>query len=395
MLFKSYSFVLLLLVPFYLFGQIDYDKKLSRNRSHLNALKKDISDIKVKLSTVKKKESSYVEQLALIDKQTALISHSKGLLKQENRLLKGKIEQNNKQLKVTKNRYSNLKELYGKRMVYIYKYGRMRDLELLLTSNSFNQAFIRYRYLQEIAKHDERTIRSIQKKKREIENLRRSLSETLILKKKNLTEKEKQETAYTKRKKEKSAALKKIRWSQAAYDKQLTVKQKETENLIQLILNLENQKQLSQRDKSRPSAIDFKFDKFIKTKGKLPWPVNGKVVTRYGKVKDPNSKTYVKNTDIEIKSSLGTPVRCVFKGVARVITYLPGYGNTVIVDHGSGYYTVYSHLDEIYVHQDDGIKTSQVIATVGDSGSLAGAKLQFGIYGKQDTYNPELWLSKQ
>ena len=153
MRFKFYYIVLSFLVPIYLFGQIDYDKKLSRNRSYLNILKKDISAIQGKLSSVKKKESSYLEQLALIDKQTALISHSKGLLERESRLLKGKIEQNNKQLKVTENRYSNLRELYGKRMVYIYKYGRMRDLELLLTSNSFNQAFIRYRYLQEIAKH--------------------------------------------------------------------------------------------------------------------------------------------------------------------------------------------------------------------------------------------------
>lgn len=395
MRFKLYHFVLLILFPFFLFGQVDYDKQLSKNRSYLNALKNDIDDIKNKLGTVKKKESSFLDQLSLIDRQAALISQSKGLLERENRLIRGKIDQSNKQLEITESRYSKLKDLYAKRMVYIYKFGRMRDLELLLTSDSFNQAFIRYRYLQEIAKHDERTIRSIHKKKVEIESLKKSLSEALALKTKNIVEKQTQESTYKRRRKDKAVALKKIRWSQAAYDKQLASRQKESENLIQLILELENQKQLSLRDKSRPAIIDFKFDNFIQAKGKLPWPVDGTVVTRYGKVKDVNSKTYIKNTDIEIKSILGTPVRCVFKGVARVITYLPGYGNTLIVDHGSGYYTVYSHLDEIYVHQDDGIKTNQVIATVGDSGSLAGAKLQFGIYGKQDTYNPELWLSKQ
>jgi len=84
----------------------------------------------------------------------------------------------------------------------------------------------------------------------------------------------------------------------------------------------------------------------------------------------------------------------VFSGIVRVVTYLPGYGNTVIVEHGNGYYTVYAHLAEIYVHKGAAVETNKVIGTVGDSGSLAGAKLQFGIYGGNKTYNPEKWLRK-
>ena len=62
------------------------------------------------------------------------------------------------------------------------------------------------------------------------------------------------------------------------------------------------------------------------------------------------------------------------------------------MDHGKGYYSVYSHLDEIYVQKEDFVKTGDVLATVGDSGSFSGAKLQFGIYGSQESYNPESWL---
>ncbi len=396
MYFKMIKTLLVLLFPLFLLGQSRFDSQLSRNRSQLNAIKKDIYQIKSKLDNVKKDETSLQEQLALIDKETALIARTKGLLEQENNILRKKITQTNERLKETRKRYEQLKNLYARRAVYAYKYGKIRSLELLLSSASVNQAFIRYRYLKTIAEHDQRSIRSLQKRKQEMETLKQSLNNDLQLKRQNLAAKKKQENLYLSRRKKKASLLKKIRWNEASYSKQLSVKQKEKENLIQMIIELERQRQQQlissgKRNEMQP-IIDFKFEDFSQAKGKLLWPVKGRIVTRYGKHKDKGSKTYTKNTDIEIKSKLGTPVHCVFKGVARVITYLPGYGNTIIVDHGKGYYSVYSHLDEIYVQKEDGIKTGQVIAAVGDSGSLAGAKLQFGIYGKQRTYDPEKWL---
>ncbi len=371
------------------------DRQMEANRRQLESIKTEISRIKSELSRVNKSESSVLKQIALIDEHSALIARQKGVLKQQSRLLQKQIKRTNRKLESTKQRLKQLKALYAKRLVYAYKYGRMRQVELLLSSASLNQAVIRYRYLKEIESHDRRTLQSIQKKKREIETLKASLKEDLKRKQDNLREQQKQEALYFAQKQEKKRLLKKIRWNRVTYGKQLAVREKEKENLIQILLELERQRQ--QKRSVRPEEraeplVDFKFDNFRKAKGKLPWPVSGKVISKYGKHKDPKSKTYVKNTDIEIKSKLGTPVRCVFKGVVRVITYLPGYGNTVIVDHGGGYYTVYSHLDEIYVQKNSSVHTNQVIATVGDSGSLAGAKLQFGIYGRQKVYNPEKWL---
>ena len=77
-----------------------------------------------------------------------------------------------------------------------------------------------------------------------------------------------------------------------------------------------------------------------------------------------------------------------------MITYLGGYGNTLIVDHGNGYYTVYSHLAEIYVRKNEIIETNQIIAQVGDSGSLAGSKLHFEIYGGNQSFDPQKWLRR-
>ncbi len=393
----NFKFVLYpaILIPVMILGQSQVDQKLTKNRTLLASIKKEIHQLQRQINQSKEKERSILDQINLLDKQMALTARAKGILKEQSRLLEKKMQQTNRKLRDSEARYSQLKQLYAQRAVYAFKYGKIRNIELLLTSRSINQALIRYKYLRLIANQDAKTIQAIKKEKKEIEQIQTQLSATLDLKKKNLTDKTRQEKHYAARRSKKARFLKKIRSDRTTYLRQLSVKQKQQKNLLALIISLEKERKGSLAHTASPEVIpNFNFKDFYRARGRLPWPVKGKVITRYGKQKDPKSKTYVKNTDIEISSKLGTPVRCVFTGVVRIITYLPGYGNTVIVDHGKGYYTVYSHLAEIYVTKDEGLKTGQIIATVGDSGSLAGAKLQFGIYGGQKTYNPEKWLAK-
>jgi len=392
--FKSFLF-LLLIVPWLALSQNTLDRQLQNNRSHLQDLRRQIDEIKTQLAQSRSQEKNLLQQISLIDREVALLARAKGILAKQSRLLQRKIDITTARLNKTTERYNKLRALYARRVVYAYKYGNVRNLELLLSSASFNQALIRYRYLKIIAEHDARTIKSILKKRKEIQRIKADLADQLSGKKETLRQKRLEEKKYLARKNEKKRLVAELHRRQQNYAQQLAQKQKEKENLIAMIVELERKRKLAERRTvAKREVVRFDFKDFKRAKGKLPWPVRGKVITHYGKQRDPQSKTYIKNTDIEIRSNLGTEVRCVFKGLVRVITYLPGYGNTVIVDHGKGFYTVYSHLDEIYVDKGDGVDTGQVIATVGDSGSLAGARLQFGIYGGHKTYNPEKWLRK-
>jgi len=394
--FKRKIFLLfaVALIPAFLAAQPNFDKKISRNRFLLKNLKNEIGKLKNELNAFHKKEKNLLQQLNLIDKETALITRSKGILVQQKRLLNQKINRTNRQLQQAGERYEQLKALYAKRAVYSYKYGKIRTLHLLLASASLNQALIRYRYLKLIARHDRKMIESIKRRKDQISHIKEQLAADLQQKQNTLRQIRRQEADYADRRQRKKVLLKEVHWNQSKYQQLLAEKERQKQNLINLIVTLERERTRKTNIPAAAQEIHFKFKDFRKTKGRLLWPVKGKIITRYGKQRDPKSKTYIKNTDIEIKSRLGTPVHCVFSGVVRMITYLPGYGNTVIIDHGKGYYTVYSHLAEIYVQKNSPVETNQVIATVGDSGSLAGAKLQFGIYGGRHTYNPEKWLGR-
>jgi len=396
MLFKKtiYTLLVFILLPLLAAAQENYDNKISRNRSLLNNLENEIDKIKDNISSTRQKEKSLLKQLDLLDKETALISRSKGLLEQQRKLLAAKNRRTTGELNDAAKRIKQLKDIYAQRAVYTYKYGRIQTAQLLLNSSSINQALIRYRYLKQISDHDKRMINSIQKKKDQIHDIKQKLSSELRLKQQNLSRIRKRELDYGDKKKKKEIFLKKVHWNQSKYRERLEQKENQKQNLIKMVLALEEARRKQGKGEKAPAVVHFDFKDFKKAKGRLPWPVKGRIITKYGKQHDPKTKTNIKNTDIEIQSKLGTPVHCVFSGVVRIITYLPGYGNTVIIDHGKGYYTVYSHLAEIYVHKDSVVKTSEVIAAVGDSGSLAGAKLQFGIYGGQNTYNPVKWLKK-
>ena len=401
---KSFIWVLLflLLSGGLLNAQQTTGKKLNLNRQLLKELNAQIEDLRQKILATKRKEADLELQIRLIDKEMALIMRSKGLLEQEMQLLQKKISQKQQELNEAEQRLKKLKNLYAARAVYSYKYGRIKNLELLLGSHSLNQALIRLKYLQQIARHDENLIKSIDKKRLQIAAIKKSLEATLQQKDLAYREIQKKTNQYLARRTEKQGLLKKLKSTHYNFQKQLTQKDRERKRLMDLIAALEKERlekeRLAKEKKRQQPALTgtsepaFNFENFRKARGHLPWPVKGKIITRYGKQRDPISKTYIKNTDIEIKAKPGTPVKCIFPGVVRTITYLPGYGNTVIVDHGKGYYSVYSHLAQIYVYRNVPVKQNQIIGKVGESGYLGRVSLRFGIYGSNKTYNPESWL---
>ncbi|MCD6376405.1 MAG: peptidoglycan DD-metalloendopeptidase family protein, partial [Caldisericaceae bacterium] len=277
---------------------------------------------------------------------------------------------------------------------YSYKYGRVKNIELLISARSINQALVRIKYLQQIARHDANLIKIIENKRQQIAAIKRTLQSNLQQKNLALREIQKKTNQYLARKAEKQNLLRKLKSTHYSYQKQLTEKDRQRKQLLDLIAALEKERlaKAKQTVPAKSTEISFNFENFRKAKGKLPWPVKGKVITRYGKQRDPVSKTYIKNTDIEIKARPGTPVKCIFPGVVRIITFLPGYGNTVIVDHGKGFYSIYSHLAQIYVYKNATVRQNQIIGKVGDSGYLGPVSLRFGIYGSKKTYNPLSWL---
>jgi septal ring factor EnvC (AmiA/AmiB activator) len=112
-------------------------------------------------------------------------------------------------------------------------------------------------------------------------------------------------------------------------------------------------------------------------RGRLDWPVKGQLISGFGKGRHREVSAEIFHNGIDIGAPLGEEIKAVEKGTVVFADRFSGYGKMIIVDHGERYYTIYAHLSEILTKNGEQVRRSETIGRLGDSESLAGAKLYF------------------
>jgi septal ring factor EnvC (AmiA/AmiB activator) len=130
---------------------------------------------------------------------------------------------------------------------------------------------------------------------------------------------------------------------------------------------------------------------FGRLKGKLAWPVPGRLAGEYGQ---PREGGPVKWTGVLLEASQGTPVRAIYRGRVAFADWLPGLGLLIILDHGEGYMSLYGHNEALLKEPGDWVSPGEAIAQVGDTGGQARPALYFEIRAKGEPVNPHDWIKK-
>lgn len=136
---------------------------------------------------------------------------------------------------------------------------------------------------------------------------------------------------------------------------------------------------------------------FSMTQGKLLPPVAGRVEVGFGEVKHPKFGTILPHRGLDYRAAgnqIGAPVRAVFWGRVAHVGWLTGYGETVILDHGRGWHTIYAHLENVRVQEGDVVPARQRMADVGQSASLKGRYLYFEIRHNGQPVDPSDWFNR-
>ena len=124
-------------------------------------------------------------------------------------------------------------------------------------------------------------------------------------------------------------------------------------------------------------------------KGKLHWPLKGRVQSKYGSLRAGNKLRW---DGMVIATSAGTPVKSVHHGRVLFADYLGGMGLLIIVDHGNGYWSLYGHNQSLLRQEGDWVGTGEHIANAGNSGGLSNASLYFALRQQGKPINPHPWL---
>ena len=123
-------------------------------------------------------------------------------------------------------------------------------------------------------------------------------------------------------------------------------------------------------------------------------PVKGKIISLFGPHRNKKFNVVNFQSGINIRADRGEPVRAVFGGRILYAGWLKGYGNMLIINHGNNYYTLYAHAEELFKAKDETVEKDEVIATVGDTGSMAGSRLHFEVRYHGKPMDPTAWIQK-
>ena len=374
----------------------DFERELKAQNSAIQSLKDEIEATKKRIQSENKKEKSSVRKVSNLSEEIALLQKLLKELAREEKLLVADITRLERKINESENNLESLRKLYAKRLATMYKKGQLSNLEKVLSSTSWRQAIYRSKYLKIISKIDQDahdTIRSLL-----IEIGKQKLSLESALRKKRYLKKEREKTLSQVRSKKKreQRELSRIRKSQKELKNYLSEKQAGMKQLEVIIKKIrEDIARLDREERIRRQQMALQSKEFPKLKGQLAWPAEGRVSAKFGRQWNPKLKTTTENPGIDIKGKPGSEVKTVLGGVVTTITLIRGYGTTIIIDHGSGFYTVYSHVSNVETNVDSQVNSGDVIAYMGDSGSINGSQLHFEIWGEGKKLNPENWLRKK
>ncbi len=373
----------------------EYDKKIDRGNGRLKELEKQLTSLRSEVKKYQQQERGLISEMDNTKRQISLTNEKIRIQKRELELRKAKKRQLQRDYQGAQKKSEELIERYKNRVVHAYKLKPNRQLDLFIDAVSVREFYYRIKYISAVNEADRKlydeildNINLIDTRNTQIDRETRAIT-------KNVIDLENEEENLRELKNDSELKYRKIQ-----ADKSLIAEQiQDKENSIKEIQNLINKTQKDKKayvvrleeERKKREIVELPFGQ---KKGKLPWPATGKIVSNFGKQKHPVLGTITENSGIDIATASGSAVRAVSDGLIVTITWLRGFGNTIIVLHDDNYYTVYSHIDNIDVIQDEYVDAGQKLATASSDESVSGTRMHFELWHEQEKINPSYWLRK-
>ena len=364
----------------------NFEKEIQQTEKQIQNLQASIDKNNKEINKLKSEEKSTSQQLSITKKS---IQNSKSLIDAYNRKINlYSLQLNNLRAAVDKNnkKILSIKNSYKSRSINIYKKKNSNLNNFILSANNITQAIYRIKYYNVISDINKEVLTKInrtqlynEKKKNEINQLLNNVDDDKNSKEKELISLDQKEQ-YQKK------LLQKLKQEKTAITSEIQQQKSQIEALEKLRNQILDQKQ--QYDTEQLIQLKRIKANIKEFKGNLIWPVDGKIVKDFGPQWNPKLNTTLYNPGIDIAANPTTSVRSVFDGLVTTITFISGYGTTVIIDHDNGYFTVFTHLDNLLVSKNMLVKEGQKIGFISQDSKV----VHFEIWGDNKTLNPEEWL---
>jgi septal ring factor EnvC (AmiA/AmiB activator) len=366
-----------------------FDREIRSRSGALDSIRNELERGRAKLKVLQKEEGNYLERLEQIEKNISASRTYLNVMEQRIDSVGQVIVALQDSLVTAEKLLEKRQTAMKKRLRQAYMSGSPHPLLLILNSRSPMDFIHRTRYIEELNRYDRELVKEITEAREKVDRSRKEREQEKERLAKLLEVKQEEQQAFLKEESLRRTMLESVRSKKKVFTAMIAELEAAQKELNAIIRQLEQKRKKAEKKKQQQKSSVLAFDK---KKGKLPWPVKGPILAKYGKVVHPVYQTVTMNNGLDIGAKMGSPVSCVASGSVIYVGWMRGLGRLVIVDHSSGYITIYAHLEKINVDLDQEVNLGTVLGHVGDSGSLGGEKLHFEIRKSTSSLNPMEWL---
>lgn len=395
----------------------------AQTRAQIEQAQKDIDELKRTIKQIQDQKSAAEQNLKRTESELGNLEKSIESLESEQKKNLQQLNSFQEQKKKLEQARSEQEKLVAIQARAAFQSGTQEPLRLLLNQQRPEQLSRNLTYYQYISQARVEQIQSFKQtlaKIAEIEQQINNKQKQLAQQKQQLSEKQK-EIANLRQERQRQIAQ--LNRQQQQRSNKLSLREKDQKELNRVLQNIEQtlarqeqerrqrlaeQQRLAQQQQtipspprpSEPSGPSTSTHtnnalsglRFAQAKGKLPWPVNGKIAARFGSARgDERSKW----DGVLIAAPNGTQVQAIHSGKVVFADWLRGAGLLVIIDHGNGYLSLYGYNQTLLSNVGDMVKAGQTIATVGNSGGQNQSALYFAIRQQGRPSDPAQWCRSQ
>ena len=366
--------------------QPDAEARIRAQRDELARIRTERDELEKKMSGLQNTAHELADEVNLLDKQHDATARMVKSLDNQLDAITDEVKSTTANMSTSEREAVMKRAVLQRRLIEIYKRGPLYSAEVLFSAQSVGQLVARYKYLHLLALRDKGLVHRLEELHNRIESQHIQLVRLQSSVIENRATKEREAARLVELEQLQSRNLARVQADAKRTKARLAELEKSEARLNNFIATFEAERRRSgTRDTRAPSSIR------TTDIGRLDWPVNGAFLYRFGRFVNPNNTTTRWN-GIGISAVVGTSVKSVSAGTVAYSGSMGTYGNTVILEHGGGDYSVYGSLDRIDVRKGARVIKGQALGTVGVSDPALGAHLHFEIRRGGPAVDPAEWL---
>ena len=388
------SAITLLLALFVLPSPLAAQNDIEASRKRLEEIRRERDRLQQQQERLQGQVHDVRDELTNLERQRVSTGRIVDEIERQIGGLTGQLDRSSTELILAEDNLAERRAVLERRLAEIYKRGPLYTFQALLAAESFGDLLSRYKYLYLTSRQDRALVTDVEKLRNRVVEQRDDLLDVRRQLDRSREEREAEFAKYSELADARTRRLAALNRSARSTERRLAALQKDESRLNSLLAALERARR---DDASRALRGATPLPGSITTAdiGNLDWPVEGTIVYRFGRDTLP-SGGIIRWNGVGIAAAVGTPVHAVESGKVRLVGQFGTYGLTIVLEHGNGYYSVYSHLQSASVKLGGTVNKGQAIGTVGGENSDYGAHLHFEIRGEnQVALDPTEWLKKK